>query len=150
MHLFFCTTLLKVSHSFIYLQLATVTICQSVMACTSTVKDEKPQIPEINWSANNSSAVWALLAEIEKNENYHVLYRKKDVAEVSLLIPFTLDCLMWLVNRIQVVKPKLWSMLRLPNLSYQNCLLLIPAQFVTMSRASLKGKDLLCVSDFCQ
>lgn len=68
------------------------------------------------------------------------------MAEVSLLIPSTLDCLTWLVNRIQVVKPKSWSMLGLPNPSYQNCLLLIPAQFVTMSRASLKGKDfILCI-----
>lgn len=80
----------------------------------------------------SSDTVWALLVGIEKNENYHVLYGKKDVAKVSLLIPFTLDCLMWLVNRIQVVKPKLWSMLGLPNLSYQNCSLLIPAQFVTV------------------
>ena len=60
--------------SFIYLQLATVTACQSVMACTSAVKDEKPWIPEINWSANNSPAVWALLAEIKKNENYLLKY----------------------------------------------------------------------------
>lgn len=53
------------------------------MARTPAVKAEKPRIPEINWSANNSSAVWALLAEIEKHENYRVLYGKKDVAEVS-------------------------------------------------------------------
>ena len=57
------------------------------MARTATDKAEKPRIPKINWSANNSSAVWALLAEIEKNENYHVLYGKKDVAKVSLSIP---------------------------------------------------------------
>jgi hypothetical protein len=44
-------------------------------------------IHSFSWSANNSSAVWALLAEIKKNENYRVLYRKKDVAKVSLSIP---------------------------------------------------------------
>ena len=58
------------------------------MARTATDKAEKPRIPEINWSAHNSSAVWALLAEIEKKENYRVLFGKKDVAEVSL--PITL------------------------------------------------------------
>ena len=57
------------------------------MARTAADKAEKPRIPEINWSANNSLAVWALLAEIKKNENYRVLYGKKDVAEVSLSIP---------------------------------------------------------------
>jgi hypothetical protein len=57
------------------------------MARTPAVKAEKPRIPEINWSANNSLAVWALLAEIEKHENYRVLYGKKDVAEVSLFLP---------------------------------------------------------------
>ncbi|KIK00664.1 hypothetical protein K443DRAFT_132596 [Laccaria amethystina LaAM-08-1] len=54
------------------------------MACTAASrvdKVEKPHIPEINWSANDSSAVWALLAEIKKNENYRILYRKKDVTE---------------------------------------------------------------------
>jgi hypothetical protein len=57
------------------------------MAHTAANKAEKPQIPKINWSANNFLAVWALLAKIEKNENYRVLYGKKDVAEVSLSIP---------------------------------------------------------------
>ncbi|KAF8811785.1 hypothetical protein BYT27DRAFT_7208178 [Phlegmacium glaucopus] len=51
------------------------------MARTAADKAEKPRIPEINWSANNSSAVWALLDEIEKTENYRVLYGKKNVAE---------------------------------------------------------------------
>ena len=59
----------------------------TVMARTAANKAEKPGISEINWSANISLAVWALLAEIEKNENYCVLYGKKDVAEVSLSIP---------------------------------------------------------------
>ncbi|KAF8236831.1 hypothetical protein L208DRAFT_1250180 [Tricholoma matsutake] len=49
------------------------------MACTAANKAEKPQIPEINWSANNSLAVCALLAEIKKNENYRILYGRKDV-----------------------------------------------------------------------
>ncbi|EDQ99169.1 uncharacterized protein LACBIDRAFT_335284 [Laccaria bicolor S238N-H82] len=44
-------------------------------------KAEKPHIPEINWSVNNSAAIWTLLAKIEKSENYHVLYGKKDVAK---------------------------------------------------------------------
>jgi hypothetical protein len=43
------------------------------MACTATDKAEKPRIPKISWSANNSLAVWALLAEIKKNENYCIL-----------------------------------------------------------------------------
>jgi len=30
--------------------------------------------------------IWALLIEIEKDENYWVLYGKKDVAEVSISI----------------------------------------------------------------
>jgi hypothetical protein len=56
------------------------------MPRTASEKSEKPRIPEINWSANNFSAIWALLAEIEKKENYRVLFGKKDVAEVSLSI----------------------------------------------------------------
>ncbi|EDR09211.1 uncharacterized protein LACBIDRAFT_296617 [Laccaria bicolor S238N-H82] len=44
-------------------------------------KAEKPRIPKINWSANNSATIWTLLAKIEKSENYRVLYGKKDVAE---------------------------------------------------------------------
>ncbi|KAF8233039.1 hypothetical protein L208DRAFT_1422999 [Tricholoma matsutake] len=51
------------------------------MACTASDKAKKPQIPEINWSANNSPAVWALQTEIKKIENYCVLYGKKVVAE---------------------------------------------------------------------
>jgi hypothetical protein len=37
-------------------------------------KATKSRIPDINWSANKSSLIWALLAQIEKDENYRVLY----------------------------------------------------------------------------
>jgi hypothetical protein len=113
------------------------------MACTAADKAEKPRIPEINWSANNSSAVWALLAKIEKNENYHVLYGKKNVAEVSVSIPSAWNCPMQLVNRIQAVKPRLLSMPGLPKLCSLNYLLLTPTPFMTTSRTSSKGKDLI-------
>jgi len=36
-------------------------------------KTTKSRIPDINWSANKSSLIWALLAQIEKDENYQVL-----------------------------------------------------------------------------
>jgi hypothetical protein len=49
-------------------------------------KATKSRIPDINWSANKSSLIWALLAQIEKDENYQVLYGKKDVSEVSISI----------------------------------------------------------------
>ena len=49
-------------------------------------KATKSRIPDINWSANKSSLIWALLAQIEKDENYRVLYGKKDVSEVSISI----------------------------------------------------------------
>ncbi|KAF8152473.1 hypothetical protein B0H34DRAFT_663721 [Crassisporium funariophilum] len=54
------------------------------MACTAAdkaAKAEKPHIPEINWSADKSSAVWALLQHIEKAENYCVLHGRKSVEE---------------------------------------------------------------------
>ncbi|KAH9971582.1 hypothetical protein BGW80DRAFT_1460533 [Lactifluus volemus] len=51
------------------------------MPRTAADKVTKPRIPDINWSANKSSLIWALLVEIEKDENYRVLYGKKDVTE---------------------------------------------------------------------
>lgn len=109
-------------------------------------KAEKPRIPELNWSANDSSAAWTLLAEIEKSENYRVLYGKKDVAEVSFSILSSCGCLTRLVHRIQVVKRRLPSMPGSPKLSSRNYSLLTPTQFATVSRASLKGKDFIsCV-----
>ncbi|KAF8156110.1 hypothetical protein B0H34DRAFT_752270 [Crassisporium funariophilum] len=44
-------------------------------------KAVKPHIPDINWAVNNSSLVWSLLAEINKAENYCVLYGKKESSE---------------------------------------------------------------------
>ena len=46
-------------------------------------KATKPHIPDINWAANQSSLIWSLLAEIEKAENYRVLYGKKESSEVN-------------------------------------------------------------------
>jgi hypothetical protein len=46
-------------------------------------KAAKPHIPDINWAANQSSLIWSLLAEIEKAENYRVLYGKKESSEVN-------------------------------------------------------------------
>lgn len=115
-------------------------------AASRANKAEKPLIPEINWSANNSSAVWTLLAEIEKSENYRVLYGKKDVAEVSFSIPSSCGCLTRLIHRIQVVKQRSLSMPGLPKPSSRNYFLSTPTQFATVSRASLKGKGFIsCV-----
>ena len=115
-------------------------------ATSKAGKAEKPHIPELNWSANDSSTIWTLLAEIEKSENYHILYGKKDVAEVSFSILSSCGCLTQLVHRIQVVKQRLPSMPGSPKLSSWNYSLLTPTQFATVSRASLKGKDFIsCV-----
>jgi hypothetical protein len=46
-------------------------------------KAAKPHIPDINWAANQSLLIWSLLAEIEKAENYRVLYGKKESSEVN-------------------------------------------------------------------
>ena len=46
-------------------------------------KAAKPHIPDINWAANQSSLIWSLLAEIEKAENYRILYGKKESSEVN-------------------------------------------------------------------
>ena len=52
------------------------------MATKSRVKKaSEPRIPTINWS---DELVWALLAELEKEENYRVLFGKKDPSEVSI------------------------------------------------------------------
>jgi len=99
----------------------------AIMVCAATSranKAEKPHIPEINWSVNNSAAVWTLLAKIEKSKNFCILYGKKDVAEVSFPIPSSCGCLTWPVHRIQVVKRMLLCMPGLPKLSSQNCFLL--------------------------
>jgi hypothetical protein len=55
-------------------------------AADKSDKVTKPRIPDIIWSSDNNSLIWSLLAEIEKDDNYRVLYGKKDVAEVSFSI----------------------------------------------------------------
>ena len=70
------------SHTLIY---AFLSLILTVMARSAAGKAEKPRIPEINWSADKSSAIWALLEHIEKPENYRVLYGKKTVGEVSII-----------------------------------------------------------------
>ncbi|KAF8953368.1 hypothetical protein BDZ97DRAFT_1929729 [Flammula alnicola] len=77
------------------------------VAANKSEKAVKPCIPDINWAANKSSLIWGLLAEIEKDVNYRVLYGKKDtagntsgetkvtiynrIAEATLLDMFALD-----------------------------------------------------------
>ena len=39
-----------------------------------------PQIGAISWS---DDLIWALLAELERDENYRVLFGKKDPSEAS-------------------------------------------------------------------
>ena len=50
-------------------------------------KAAKPHIPDINWAANQSSLIWSLLAEIEKAENYRVLYGKKESSQARSMLP---------------------------------------------------------------
>ena len=44
-------------------------------------KASETKIPAITWS---DELVWALLGELEKEENYCVLFGKKDPSEVSI------------------------------------------------------------------
>jgi hypothetical protein len=43
----------------------------------------KSSIPPISWDANQHALTWALLNELEKQENFKVLFGKKDPKEVS-------------------------------------------------------------------
>ena len=108
-------------------------------------KATKSRIPDINWSANKSSLIWALLAQIEKDENYRVLYGKKDVSEVSISISSARKRVTWPVNRTQVVKPRLLFTTGLLGPFFQICMFLIPTQSVIASRESSKGK---CFNDY--
>ena len=72
------------------------------MPCPAADKPDKAtksQIPDINWSANKFLLIWALLAQIEKDENNGVLYGKKDVFKVSISISSAQKRVTWPVNR---------------------------------------------------
>lgn len=47
--------------------------------------DDACKIPDICWGENNDVLVWSLLGEVEKEENYRVLYGKNDPKEVSYM-----------------------------------------------------------------
>ena len=47
-------------------------------------KSTKPSIPPIGWDANQQALTWALLNELEKKENFKVLFGKKDLKEVRV------------------------------------------------------------------
>jgi hypothetical protein len=92
----------------------------------------KPKIPDIPWGQDKSSLVWDLLAEIEKEENYRVLFGKKDVSEVSTTIThiFRLSELACMA-RTRVERPKSWSIRGLLLSSCQTSLALNRALSVT-------------------
>lgn len=50
-------------------------------------ENKKPRIPEIAWAENDNHLIWLLLAEIEKDANYRVLFGKKDKDEVTAPVP---------------------------------------------------------------
>lgn len=50
----------------------------------SSKKSRKaPVLPPISWAADDSFLVWKLLGELEKTENYKVLFGKKTQHEVN-------------------------------------------------------------------
>jgi hypothetical protein len=46
----------------------------------------RPTIPTIAWDADQQALTWALLIELEKKENFKVLFGKKDPKEVSVSV----------------------------------------------------------------
>ena len=141
----------SVWHHITWLPHAHLTLSTSkltVMPCPAADKPDKATkswIPDINWSANKSSLIWALLSQIEKDENYQVLYGKKDVSKVSISISSAQKRVTWPVNRTQVVKPRLLFTTGLLGPFFQICMFLIPTQSVITSRESSKGK---CFNDY--
>jgi hypothetical protein len=47
------------------------------------------KIPPFNWSENDATLTWKLIGELEKKENYRVLFGKKDKAEVCNAYMYT-------------------------------------------------------------
>jgi len=54
--------------------------------------NSKPSIAPIAWDADQQALTWALLNELEKYENFKVLFGKKDPKEVSLSFQMDLAC----------------------------------------------------------
>jgi len=49
-------------------------------------KVPKVKLPDIPWSEDDNKLVWAFITELERDENYKVLFGKKDVNEVCHVI----------------------------------------------------------------
>jgi hypothetical protein len=49
-------------------------------------KVTKPKLPDIPWAEDDDNLVWAFITELEKDENYKVLFGKKDVKEVRYVV----------------------------------------------------------------
>ena len=43
---------------------------------------KKSSVPDIDWKANNGALLWQLIGELEKPENFRVLFGKRDKNEV--------------------------------------------------------------------
>ncbi|KAH9480938.1 hypothetical protein JR316_0007545 [Psilocybe cubensis] len=43
--------------------------------------DVKPKIPDIPWRENDNFLTWQFLTELERHENYRIIFGKKDVSE---------------------------------------------------------------------
>ena len=49
----------------------------------------KSFIPPISWDADQQALTWALLNELEKQENFKVLFGKRDPKEVSWSVNYS-------------------------------------------------------------
>ncbi|KAI0724894.1 hypothetical protein C8Q72DRAFT_936863, partial [Fomitopsis betulina] len=47
---------------------------------------KKSSVPDIDWKANNGALLWQLIGELEKPENFRVLFGKRDKNEVFVCI----------------------------------------------------------------
>ena len=50
--------------------------------------NKRADLPHVDWQADGQALTWQLVTELEKDENYQVLFGKKDKNEVLQLIVF--------------------------------------------------------------